>query len=94
MTIPLCRHCGIRPATRSRQLCHRHYEDRAIRDLYPSQKGRTGHSPEMTEEEVELLVAEQSKPENLPSWFHRDAFAMQRREQPVEIRIVHDTRRR
>lgn len=29
-----CRHCG-EPATRPRQLCYAHYEDRAVRRLYP-----------------------------------------------------------
>jgi len=33
---PPCRHCGLRPASRARQLCWVCSADLAVRDLYPS----------------------------------------------------------
>lgn len=35
-----CRHCGLLPASRSRGLCHRCFNDLAVRDLYPKQPHR------------------------------------------------------
>jgi hypothetical protein len=72
-----CRHCGAAKGSRPRGLCSRCYFDRAIRPLYPVHEGDPGRSPknryrEPTAEEVEALIAEQLKPENLPAWWPAD----------------------
>ncbi len=65
---PTCRHCGERPANRPRGLCFQCYYLPGVRRLYPT---TSKYSPtgEPTAEEVERCVAEQSRPENLPTWW-------------------------
>lgn len=62
----LCQHCHRNKATRPRGLCFGCYLDVAIRSLYPS---KTPNRGEPTEAELEAMVAERSKPENLPIWW-------------------------
>ncbi len=43
---PMCRHCGLHPASRPKGLCRSHYYDSEIRDLYETEspQGRRGHA--------------------------------------------------
>lgn len=65
----LCKHCGInKAAQRKRGLCQRCYCNPLIRDVYPCGNAcRGAFATEMTEEQVEALVAQQYA--NLPSWW-------------------------
>lgn len=67
---PLCLHCGTRPASKARGLCFGCYKNRAVRDLYPKRRAQADGGP--TEAELDAMIAEQMRPENLPKWFHRD----------------------
>jgi hypothetical protein len=75
MSDELCRHCGSttgrlqQPGRRG--LCHRCYQEPAIREQYPLASGR--HKPsarEPTEEELESIIKEQEA--NLPPWWSRE----------------------
>lgn len=70
-----CLHCGSQVVNGRRGLCNRHWRIVSIRNKYPRlQTGgdTTDNSAHMTEEELDALIAEQSKPENLPSWWEHD----------------------
>ncbi len=96
MTVALCRHCLKNKAYAKRGLCSACYT--RYRDLYPPAtrgvprgQGRyfpSSGRPEETMEEVEALIAEQLKPENLPPWWKAAVFREQEIEQPVEIVFV------
>jgi len=63
-----CRHCRVRKAVRPRGLCTLHYDDPAIRALYPRKFECASYDKRQeTMEDVERLVAEQRK--CLPSWW-------------------------
>jgi hypothetical protein len=76
-----CCHCGRRRPIEARGLCYACYETRAVRDLYEAYRrcGRS-ESGDCTEAELDALVAERSKPENLPDWWDRDAAEQTGRE--------------
>lgn len=71
-----CRHCHLRAAMRyKRRLCFKCYGTPVIRQMYPSTSKYAPYSAERREPtaaEIEALVAEQSRPENLPAWWARD----------------------
>lgn len=70
----ICVHCHERPPSRARGLCARCYEDRAIRALYPpAHRFPASESCEATDAELDALIAERSKPENLPAWWYDEA---------------------
>lgn len=74
-----CKHCN-RAANGRRGLCNRCWRDFAIRRLYPAGRGggdTSDHSGDMTEAELDALIAEQLRPENLPDWWERDARMQQ-----------------
>ena len=79
-----CRHgCGRR-ANRPRGLCGRCYETPGVRALYPAGP-REPDPGEMTDSELDALIAEQLRPENLPDWWPRTE-AEHRREMRRERR--------
>lgn len=69
----LCRHCETFAGSRPRGLCRTCYYDRSIRDLYPvvSALPQRAHEREPTMAELDALVAEQGRDENLPAWWPR-----------------------
>lgn len=99
-----CRHCEARltsPGGRGRGLCPRCFDDEAVRESYPQQKRGpkpgTVYKPraeetEPTEEELNAMIAEQSKPENLPHWW-AEAERQQREKEagPKLYRLVRRT---
>lgn len=81
-----CRHCRLR-SVYSRRLCWRCFQDLRVRVLYPA----TAHADrprrreradwvEPTEAELDALIAEQSKPENLPAWWWEDVERQRQRD--------------
>jgi len=61
---------------------------------YPTKKEWTRGRADETEAELDAMIEKWLRPENLPPWW-ADAVARQQEiDQPVEIRIVHDNRRR
>ncbi len=71
MTQPLCRHCTKGKVNRPRGLCWRCYYTPGVKALYGITH-KFAPKPEPTEAELEALIAEQSKPENLPAWWNDD----------------------
>lgn len=75
----MCVHCQKRLAKRPRGLCWGCHSNLEIRALYPpkgaaGQYGSTGHTyHEPSEAELDAMIAEQMKPENLPRWWMKDA---------------------
>lgn len=70
-----CRHCRQIVAIYSRQICRKCYRDPDVLAKYPTDYHRVKqeeglHEPTMAE--VEAMIAEQMKPENLPSWWFHD----------------------
>lgn len=70
-----CLHCSRRKVNRPRGLCWKCYYCPGVREMYGPRgaAGRAGakqHEPEPTEEELDAMIAEQSKPENLPPWWN------------------------
>ena len=64
---PRCQHCQQNKACRPRKLCNACYDDLAIRHQYAPIEN---HAPlNETEADLDALIAEQSKPENLPPWW-------------------------
>lgn len=64
-----CRHCHTNKAIQDKRLlCFACYMTPAIRRLYPS---RVANENRETMEELDALIAEQMRPENLPSWWNR-----------------------
>lgn len=64
-----CIHCHSESAGRARGLCWRCYQTKGIREQYPTQIVRTfDHEPSMAE--LNALIAEQMRPENLPPWWN------------------------
>jgi hypothetical protein len=77
-----CRHCSRAAYLKARGLCHPCYRVKKTRDLYPALpcRGRDrparprqadGTTDRMTEAELDAVIAEQSRPENLPAWWAR-----------------------
>lgn len=65
-----CRHCQREfPRLKARGLCSRCHADTAVRERYEPHGAREG---EPTAEELERIIAEQSRPEILPVWWPRD----------------------
>lgn len=85
-----CRHCSHPKVTRPRGLCWSCYSAPAVRRLYPPGGGNPATAKfapqgEPTAAELEATIAEQSRPENLPPWWWREA----RRERgPYTPRVV------
>lgn len=80
MALPrkLCRHCRQRFVNRSRGLCFMCFNDPEIKAQYPSRnKAATAREPTMAE--LDAMVAERSRPENLPRWWHREGERRNRR---------------
>jgi hypothetical protein len=73
---PLCLHCGQHEANRAKGLCWSCWRKPGVKEMYPTSK-YCPHSvsEQMTMEELDALIAEQSKPENLPAWWNDDANA-------------------
>ena len=72
----ICRHCSTRKVTRPRGLCWTCYYTPGIKRLYfsTSKKSPNCAKPnegEPTMEELDAMVAERSRPENLPAWWHK-----------------------
>lgn len=69
-----CLHCGRVRRIQGRGLCWSCNRDRTIRNQYPLLRPRNmaddydGSEPTM--EELDAIIAEQMKPENLPDWWH------------------------
>jgi hypothetical protein len=69
---PICRHCRKRPVNRPCGLCWGCYYAPGVKELYPStSKFRAKREPTMAE--LEALIAEQSRPENLPAWWRAES---------------------
>mgnify|MGYP000199101837 FL=1 len=69
---PKCKDCR-KYAQRSRGLCHLCFDDPATRARYPDgREANGGKENDMSMEEVEALIAEQMRPENLPAWWPKD----------------------
>lgn len=63
----LCLGCGLKSGFRA-GLCDSCYHRKQA-----TSPARIDPEDEWTEDELEALIAEQSRPENLPSWWERDA---------------------
>jgi hypothetical protein len=69
-----CLHCGGPTGVNGRRgLCRPCYNTPGVRKLYRRDKRCGGLGREPTEEELDAMIAEQMRPENLPSWWHNDA---------------------
>lgn len=66
-----CRHCRAGKVNRPRGLCWNCYYTPGVKALYPV-TSKFAAKPEPTEAELDAMIAEQSKPENLPSWWNED----------------------
>lgn len=68
-----CVHCGEVRFVQGRGLCQPCHKKPEIRSQYPLRSrrhdGAQPGDPEPTLAELEALIAEQSKPENLPDWW-------------------------
>ncbi len=66
-----CRHCHRFRSLQGRGLCAMCHRTPAIRELYPRifpmQNGALDHEP--TEAELDAMIEEQMRPENLPPWW-------------------------
>ena len=82
MKRPPCKHCRERPGYQARGLCWRCYRDLTVRRLYPQDPRAKRPEHEPTEEELEALIAEQSKPENLPGWWPEESRRVRRAADP------------
>lgn len=63
-----CRHCGGGPVNRPRGLCWTCYHKPGVRELYPS-ASKYAPTGEPTREELDAMITEQLRPENLPPWW-------------------------
>ncbi len=64
----ICRHCRKGKVNRPRGLCWNCYYTPGVKALYPiTSKFATKREP--TAAELDAMVAEQMKPENLPAWW-------------------------
>jgi hypothetical protein len=82
--VTLCLHCKRRKAVYGKRwLCFGCYSDKSVRLLYPSGTARAfDHDP--TEAELDTLIAEQSKPENLPKWWESESRRVRELDQITE----------
>jgi len=87
----LCIHCREERPLRARGLCSPCYELPDIRAMYPP-KIIKGNNPTLAG--LDALVAERSKPENLPKWWKDEAKKSQARLQSVDKRRARDRKRR
>lgn len=77
-SVPVCPHCKERKGRRgNRGLCEVCYDDRDVRAQYPDARKQNGRECELTEAELEALIAEQMQ--CLPDWWERDAAMMRQR---------------
>ena len=65
-----CRHCKKATVSRPRGLCWVCYYTPGVKDLYAPQCKTEPN--EQTEEELNAIIREQLKPENLPKWWSTD----------------------
>lgn len=63
----ICRHCEKERYIKARGLCNVCYADRAVRQMYKSQRPAWSRD-EPTEEQLDALIAERMQ--NLPKWWH------------------------
>lgn len=85
-----CLHCGKGKVCRPRGLCWPCFKDLAIRKQHApigqqGQAGVTGWDPELTEEELDVMIAEQMA--NLPDWWDQ-AGTDEPPHQPATIPIL------
>lgn len=102
--VPVCLHCKRnREVKHKRGLCLSCYCDRAVRALYPRRRhpwSKEDTTADMTDAELDALIAEQLKPENLPSWWESEVRKQQRRHRAeaagepghAVLRVLRDTR--
>lgn len=96
-----CRHCGrVTQATRPRGLCYRCFDDVKIRRQYRAYARWSGDEVDPTEAELDALIAERMKPENLTKWWAAEERKRAAQDHPPSLpfgrtllRPVHDTRR-
>lgn len=85
--VPRCLHCKVRAAVKQKRgLCMACYCDKAVRVLYPKRRGpwdkdEDDATANMTDAELDALIAEQMKPENLPPWWDYEVRKQQKRHQ-------------
>lgn len=66
-----CLDCGKRAQFR-RGLCGACYADGATRERYGDRRAFNGAADDSTEAELDALIAERMRPENLPAWWPKD----------------------
>lgn len=68
----LCRHCNVKPARSGRRgLCYKCERTPEIAAQYPSTSNYRNHADKHeTLADLEALIAERLRPENLPSWWN------------------------
>jgi hypothetical protein len=67
----ICRHCGKKKVNRPRGLCWACYYTPGVKELYPV-TSKFAPRDEPTEAELEAMIAEQMRPENLPDWWEAE----------------------
>ena len=75
-----CQHRGCKNnVCKPRGLCKKHYDDRAVRELYPPARAASAISPyvenEQTAEELDRIEREQR--EILPAWWDHSSARME-----------------
>ncbi len=71
-----CLHCTNNKAFRPRGLCKTCYDNLEIRNCYQKLIDYNDHTKDMTTEQLDAIIAEQSKPENLPKWWAKHVKMM------------------
>lgn len=86
-----CVHCGLPRSLTARQLCSPCYKRPSVRSLYPP-KIVNGNGPTLAD--LDALVAERSKPENLPKWWKDEAKRSEARLKAKDNHRARDRKRR
>lgn len=86
-----CIHCGQDRALKARSLCGLCYLAEDIKALYPP-KVANGNAETMAD--LDALVAERSKPENLPKWWRDEAKKVEARLRSKDNHRARDRKRR